>query len=25
VPPEIRCVRDVWPWAWRVPVERAGS
>jgi len=24
VSPEVRCVRDAWPWAWRVPVERAG-
>jgi len=23
--PEVHCARDVWSWAWRVPVERAGS
>jgi competence protein ComEC len=23
--PEVRCARDLWPWAWRVPVELAGS
>jgi competence protein ComEC len=25
VVPEVHCARAIWPWAWRVPVERAGG